>query len=373
MSAQRILREDAIEVGSRPGATIRPVRIGEPLWDAGGSPVARTLQRVPDADAGIDAVLAWCVDVGRAAPAPGLGDTASVWEILASVAAHDLGIARMLEPHLDALTIIEQAGIVDPAVLGAGPTSTWGVFAAEGPGVRVTARYAGGDWRLDGVKPWCSLAGTLTNALVTAHTDDGSRRLFAVDLGHAGVTAADGPWVSRGLAQVVSAPVTFSAVPAVPVGEDGWYLRRPGFAWGGIGVAACWWGGTVGLARTLFSAAAGGSKAPDQIALAHLGAVDLAVESGRIALREAGRHVDGIAADSPPPGVIARRTRSIVAANAESALLHVAHALGPLPLVADESHARRVADLQVYLRQHHAERDEAALGSALLETGELPW
>ena len=38
-----------------------------------------------------------------------------------------------------------------------------------------------------------------------------------------------------------------------------------------------------------------------------------------------------------------------------------------LPLTSDETHARRVADLGVYVRQHHAERDLAAIGAATLE------
>jgi hypothetical protein len=51
-------------------------------------------------------------------------------------------------------------------------------------------------------------------------------------------------------------------------------------------------------------------------------------------------------------------------------LERVGHALGPAPLARDERHARRVADLQLYLRQHHAERDEAALGRAVLDLAE---
>jgi hypothetical protein len=39
----------------------------------------------------------------------------------------------------------------------------------------------------------------------------------------------------------------------------------------------------------------------------------------------------------------------------------------------DEEHARRVADLQIYLRQHHAERDTARLGGLLLESEDPPW
>lgn len=356
------------------GPAARAVSLGAPGWQDNPPILEAALSSLPGRDAGVQALLDWSAAIGIELPRPGFGDTALVWELLASVAAVDLAAARTLEPHLDALAILEQAGIVDIAStfsgIGATDESTWGVFAAEGPGVRVTAVATPDGWQLDGVKPWCSLASRLSHALVTAHTENG-RRLFAVALRHDGVTAPDGPWVSRGLPDIVSAPVTFDGVPAVPVGDDGWYLQRPGFAWGGIGVAACWWGGTVGLARTLYAASE--AREPDQIGLAHLGAVDVAVDTARAALADASAVVDGAAEPSQRPSVIAKRVRSIVAASAETTLAHVAHALGPLPLVADEAHASRVADLQVYLRQHHAERDDAALGRALLEAGGAPW
>jgi hypothetical protein len=50
----------------------------------------------------------------------------------------------------------------------------------------------------------------------------------------------------------------------------------------------------------------------------------------------------------------------------------LAHALGPAPLAQETEHARRVADLELYVRQHHAERDEAALGRKII-SGERPW
>ncbi len=54
-------------------------------------------------------------------------------------------------------------------------------------------------WLLRGRKAWCSLAGELTNALVTATTLTGERRMFAVDLTAADVTAEPAHWVARGL------------------------------------------------------------------------------------------------------------------------------------------------------------------------------
>ena len=52
---------------------------------------------------------------------------------------------------------------------------------------------------------------------------------------------------------------------------------------------------------------------------------------------------------------------------AESVVERVGHATGPAPLALDDDHAARVADLQLYLRQEHAERDEAALGRQVLD------
>jgi hypothetical protein len=48
-------------------------------------------------------------------------------------------------------------------------------------------------------------------------------------------------------------------------------------------------------------------------------------------------------------------------------------ALGPGPLAFDEDHARRVADLTLYIRQHHAARDDAALGRLVLAEDGSPW
>ncbi len=71
---------------------------------------------------------------------------------------------------------------------------------------------------------------------------------------------------------------------------------------------------------------------------------------------------------------LALRTRDVVARAAELVLEHVGHATGPAPLALEDDHAGRVSDLQLYLRQEHAERDEAALGRHLLDAGpRLPW
>ncbi|HXD28751.1 MAG TPA: acyl-CoA dehydrogenase [Arthrobacter sp.] len=300
---------------------------------------------------------------------PGRGETAALWELLASVAAVDLTAARTLEPHLDAAAILDQAG------LGWEPGSAWGVFAAEGPGLRLEATpgHDDGTWLLSGDKPWCSLAGSLDAAVITATVPDG-RRAFALDLRQTGVVPVAGTWASHGLAQVPSGPVRLDGALAHPVGATGWYLQRDGFAWGSLAVASCWFGGAVGLFRTLHVSA--GRREPDQLALAWLGEADRWLASGASLLAQAGASVD--------TGTVgwrqAHRVRGQIALLCERLLALCGQALGPGPLAFDAEHARRVSDLQVYIRQHHAARDDAALGRLLLEDqepeashGTCPW
>lgn len=300
--------------------------------------------------------LDWCVEVGEWAPRVGEGRTAELWDLLAATAAVDVGAARILEPHLDALTILAQADRSDLS----GPHDTWGVFAAESPEHRLLAEKSGAEWILRGTKPWCSLASRLSRALVTATRDDGRRALFAVDLRADGVRAHDGPWVARGLANIVSAPVDFDDAPAVPVGPAGWYLERPGFAWGGMSVAACWWGAATSIARRLLAPAQ--STNGDQLSLVHLGRVDAALWAARAVLAEAAELVDDGRSRGVGERVLSERVRSIVADAAALTLTESAEALGPAPLTRDEEFARSSADLHLYIQQHHGLRDVARIG-----------
>lgn len=309
--------------------------------------------------------IALAVDIGQSAPLPGSGRTPGLFELFIALGRADLTAARVVEAHLDARAILAEAGH-DPQA------GAWGVFAAEGPGVRLDAVESNGGFELSGTKPWCSLAGLLDRALVTAHTMDGHRRLFEVDLHALGVTVHDGEWKALGLRGVPSGAVDFAHVAASPVGADDWYLDRPGFAWGGIGVAACWLGGAEGLARRLWAGASTTNREPDQIALMHLGAVDAQLFAARVVLADAGRRIDDGRASGTEGRLLAARTRIIVATVVEDVLRRAAHSLGPAPLALEDEHARRVADLELYVRQHHAERDEASLGRRILE-GERPW
>lgn len=349
----------------------RAVRIGStPDELAGLNPL---LEAAESGVGDVPALLALARDVGETAPKPGSGRTAFLWETLASVTAVDVAAGRILEPHLDAAAILAQAAA---GAAGSVPfDGTWGVFAAEAPGLTLDAKDAGGAVVLQGSKPWCSIAAQLDHAVLTAHVEGGGRAAFAVDLHAAGVSFAEPHWRSRGLREIPSGTVHFDAVPAVPLGGTGWYYQRPGFAWGGMGVAACWLGGAVAVARSYADAlktAADGGREPDQLALAHLGEIDRTLAGLLHYLARTAARIDAGELSGPGAWSEALRVRGSVAAAVDRIQALVGQNLGPGPLAFDERYAKRMADLSLYVRQHHAMRDDAQLG-ALTFKGDHPW
>ena len=320
-------------------------------------------------------------ELSRELPLPGRGRTRELWSALSDLAREDLAHGRIIEPHLDATAIVEQAGRRE--LLTA--SDTWAVWAAEGPGTPLRATPADGGWTLTGRKPWCSLAHFVTRAVVTAHVmaengePTGHRRAFVISTDHPGfLPESTDAWVSQGLADVPTTAVEFQAVPAEPLGEDEWYLTRPGFAWGGMGVAAIWLGGAQSVADLLWRRCVNPRTPLDDAAHAHLGRVDLALSAASAVLARAASAVDAGEATGERGALWALRTRRTVSEAAETVLREVSRATGPGPLTGDAAHIRRVTSLQVYIRQDHAERDNKALGELLLavaphEPGVTAW
>jgi alkylation response protein AidB-like acyl-CoA dehydrogenase len=315
--------------------------------------------------------------------APGSGRTRDRWAGLTALAEGDLALARLAEGHTDALAILHELG-ADPRpkashgddAVSAGP-ELWGVWAAEPPGTGLRAtRDGAGGWRLTGLKAYCSGARSCTRALVTARPDAGvpgdtagERRLFAVSRGAGGLRPRLESWPVAAMAASDTLDVEFDGVRAMPVGGRDAYLERPGFQHGGIGAAACWHGGARGVARTLHTAARTYDVGPH--ALAHLGAVCASLRALSALLDAAAAEVDADPQDRLGGAAVrSKQVRATAERTCGEVIDRVGRALGAGPLVHDADHARRVADLTVYVRQHHAERDYATLG---VQLAELEW
>ena len=297
-------------------------------------------------------------------PRPGTGRTLSRWQRLAAVATHDLSLVKLFEGHTDALAILDELDGPAPS-----PGSRWGTWCAEPPDARVRFLAQGGDrLLLDGTKAWCSGAAAVTHAVVSGWDEAGAPGLAAVALDQPGVTVTNEGWLAVGMARSGSVNVRFDRAEAVRIGQPGSYTARPGFWQGGAGIAACWYGGASGIAQQT-RALAGGQ--PDGHRLAHLGAIDVALAGAAAVLRESAAWIDAHPADDA--STVALRVRLTVENAAHEVMRHAGRALGAGPLCRNARFAQAMADLPVFLRQSHAERDLAALGERVRDAQAAAW
>ena len=306
-------------------------------------------------------------DYGATLPLPGGGRTMARFAALAEVSALDLSLGRLFEGHTDAVAILAEAGHPGPSTLAHAGPAVLGVWAARRADADVVAtRLPAGGWRLHGRKPWASGAGTVTHALVTAATPEGDA-LFLIPAGEPGVVVVPGTWPAVGLAMSESSDVDIDLAVGADalVGPPGWYVSRPGFWFGAIGVAACWLGGAVGLVRALRQDLA--ARRPDAHQLAHLGAAAARCSSLARDVAWAADRIDADPLDrTRAMRLVALEVRHLVEQGCLEVLTDVGRGGGAGPWCRDPDQSRRAADLPVYIRQHHAERDTEALGRAQL-------
>lgn len=304
------------------------------------------------ADAGLDRL-----------PPPGRGATLERWQALGAVAAQDLSLLKLYEGHTDALAILDEIGGRDAPVDELWG-QLWGVWCAEMPGARVELRTGeDGRPRLSGRKAWCSGAAGLTHALVSCWNEDGEACLAAVALEQEGIQITPDGWQAVGMAGSASVDVVFDGAVARQIGAPGAYLSRPGFWHGGAGIAACWFGAAAAVAQRLHAALHGRAVDGDRNdphRLAQLGQADVALTAAAALLRESAAAIDRH--PERDALALALRARLAVEAAATRVLAVATRALGAGPLCRDARFARLAADLPVFLRQSHAERDLAALG-----------
>ena len=284
-------------------------------------------------------------------PPPGAGSTGTRHAALFGFGREDLSLARLAEAHTDALAILVEAGTVVPV------GQLYGVWAADGPKSRVTIeRMPGGKIRVIGTKKYCSGAPLLDAALVSAHSTADHVVLLNVPLSTPGLTIDASEWVAPAFSRTVTASVTFDNVELNEtdiIGPADWYLTRPGFWHGAIGPAACWAGGAVGLVD-----AARASNKSDPHARAQLGALEAAEWGLRALLAQAAREIDADPLDTSDE---ARRralmVRHLIERMCTDVLDRFGRATGPQLLAFDGRIAQRHAELSLYIRQCHAERD----------------
>lgn len=280
---------------------------------------------------------------------------------LAALGRADAVLGRLGEGHVDALRILRQAG-AEPV-----PGALYGVWASRSRGGGLKATAVEGGWTLEGTLPFASGVGIADRALVTALVHDGQVLLdCAVD----DWEVADDGWYTSAMAGSRSWALRPSAarVPdADVVGGRDFYLDRPWFLPGGVGVAAVWWGAAVRV-HDLTVPQVQRAADPPQVSAVLLGRMRTELAAAGSALQVAGRLFDGAERSGELDVAALQRlsteTRAVVA-DAVHRLLDSARQLaGPAGLARDAAWGPSIEDLDLYVRQQHHYRDAESLGRA---------
>lgn len=291
-------------------------------------------------------------------PRPGSGESWSRLRRLAEIAAEDLSLARLAEGHADSHAILNEAGI-GPEYPPDGGGPVYGVWVAGRP---LEVRSQGKSLVLEGEREYCSGAGIVERALVTGRWDgDGPMSLFEIDATEPGLREVPCSWPAVGMAATHSVTLELDDVsPLREVGEPGFYEQRVGFWLGSLNVAACWYGGALGLARGVSGK---GTSQADHALAARL---DGALVEMRLTLLAAACEIDASPCNEiRQKELLALRVRDCVYRNCQVVIETAAELGGTSSSTHNAVQARRLADLPVYLRQYHPARDRARIGELL--------
>ena len=264
----------------------------------------------------------------------------------------DIPLARLAEGHVDALRIFAQAERQPVA-------DVWyGVWASRSQQTGLRAESVADGLRVDGTLRFASGAGVLDRALIPAWLPDGRHLLLDLDVTNLPVD----PTVWRTAAMQASRTYELN-VADIRVGRDAvvgipdFYLGRPGFFPGGVGVAACWAGGA---ARVLDLLRARHPRPTDAQQL-RFGRM----RTELVAAAAAGRSAADVL-DRPDPTTdlqqVATEARAVTAEAVRRLLAEARLVTGPAGLALDDGISHAVPDLELYVLQQNSDGDAALLG-----------
>ena len=293
--------------------------------------------------------------VAEELPLPGAGRTPLRHQRLMEIGREDLTLARLAEAHWDAVAILAEAGRRPKS------NQLYGVWASEKPGQALELRSSASALTIRGSKMFCSGAGLVDRALVTVGSP--KNLLVEIDLRrNAANIRFDGTgWKTTAFEETKTSSALFEnalITGADVVGETGWYIDRPGFWHGACGPAACWAGGAIGLVDFAMR-----QNRDDAHTLAHLGALHACQWGLKSHLDQAGREIDVDPTNVSEAEIRALSLRHLIEQLCTDVLRRIPRAFGPFPLAMDEHISLRYQELDLYLRQSHAERDLERIGT----------
>lgn len=231
-------------------------------------------------------------------PLPVLGRASAdeLAALLTLVGQGNLSVGRIFEAHVNALHLIARYG----AAARGDDDRLYALWVTDPPAGGLRMRRTGNRIVLSGGKKFCSGAGHVTGALVTARDEEGASRMLVLPLG-IGETVSPLPSPLQGMRAAVTGAVDFTGCETSTealLGGAGDYLREPDFsagAWRGSAVAL---GGLIALLDHGVARLRETNRFDSPHAQARIGQAIIARETSRLWVEAAARAAENPAAET---------------------------------------------------------------------------
>jgi alkylation response protein AidB-like acyl-CoA dehydrogenase len=279
-------------------------------------------------------------------------------DLLQALGAANLSLGRLVEAHVNALRLIMRYGDARlqeraaTAVHAGGLFALWVTDAQEPNALRL--ERGKGELRLAGGKAFCSGAGHVSHAVVTAaEAGIAAPRLLLIDLGKGERVS---PLTARmsGMRAAVTGRVDFTGCrfsPEQVIGAPDDYVREPDFSAGAWRSSAVALGGLQALLDLLGGGLVARKRDADIHQRIRFGDLLIAHQTARLWLERAGSVAEDLA--EPPAAIVATigLARTVVERACLDGIERVQRSLGLGAFLSGSPVERVVRDLATYLRQ----------------------
>ncbi len=262
----------------------------------------------------------------------------------------NLAVGRVFEAHVNAMRLIARYGAPGDLAAAARATGAGSLFAlwvTDPPDGGLTL-LPGGVVR--GRKQFCSGAGHVSHAVMTAQDLDGRVRLVLAKLG-SGVTVTTLAGGMQGMRAAATGQVAFASVSATPFGADGDYLREPDFSAGAWRTSAVTLGGLDALLAEAARQLRARGRLDDPHQQARMGQALIAGETAHLWMQAAAPRAEADHADPADAVAYVNFARLAVERACLDAIALVQRCLGVAAFVRPNPVERLCRDLATYLRQ----------------------
>lgn len=282
------------------------------------------------------------------------GRQGELFNLLSLIGAGDLSVARLVEGHINAISLVvrygttEQIASLASSVADGALSGVWGADDAAGLKVQII----NGTAQLVGRKILASGAGTVTRPVVTAAASDG-QVMCLLDLSADHAVDLSG-WNAQGMRSTATGAIDLTGIAIGAdelIGSAGDFKRQPHFSGGAWRFCAAHLGAMEKLVELFREHLVTRGRGDDPYQLQRVAQCVAAAKTARFWIEEAARRLGAIDDDAASVVAFVNLTRMVTERSALDIMEAVQRGVGLVSFIRPNPIERICRDLSTYLRQ----------------------